>query len=57
LKLDTRKRQYDNGTGLTDTYRPGPSWPDDISAHIQPGPLKFVNFRAGPMGRPARAGL
>jgi len=38
LKLDTRKRQYDNGPTLSDPARP----------RTRPGPLKFVNFRPRP---------
>jgi len=45
-----------NMTTRRDTFRPGLTWSDDISARTWPGPLKFVNFRpkAGPY-RPGQA--
>jgi len=36
LKLDSRKRQYDNGPGQANTFIPDPALPDDISARTRP---------------------
>jgi len=38
-------RQYNNGPGRADTFRPGLTRSDDISARTRLDPLRFVNFR------------
>jgi len=53
LKLDTRKRQYNNGPGRTDSVRPGPARSDDISARARP--VKICKFQA--KARPVLSGI